>query len=581
MNNMEAVWSLNEIADLLEIKGENQFKVRAYRKAAAEITHLSQNLEILSQEGKLQDIPGVGKNIALKLEEIVATGRIDLLEKIRGEISPDLRKVAQLPGIGLKTAGIIHRHTGISSLEELQLAARSRKIRELPGIGPKTELNILRGLEFVGSQRDRSPLNLALSSANILVDFLESLEVTRKVALSGSVRRGKDMVGDVDIIAWVEDKNFVVETYSQHPHLKEILSTSESRVEAVTWLGVETDLNLVEEEEFIPFLHWSTGSKTYMEGLTDYAAGKGVYISGLQILTEEGPLKVGQEDDIYAGLDLPFIPLEIREGPEVIDVACEGRLPDLVEVGDIKGDLHVHSSWSDGINTIEELVQKAVAMGYSYLGITDHSKALTIANGLNWERLQAQWKEIDRLRYEYAPFNLLKGLEVDVLKDGSLDYGSEVLEQLDIVIASVHSGFKQDADTMTERLVSVLNNPFVDIVGHPTGRILGRRPPYQADFERLTQVASETGTCLEINASPDRLDLSAEHARKAQGQGIMLAINTDAHDKERLNEIALGVTNARRGWLEARSVLNTYPIEDLREILSERRNKALSGRKQV
>lgn len=581
MDNNEAVWSLNEIADLLEIKGENQFKVRAYRKAAAAIANLSESIENLSQEDRLQEIPGVGKNIAQKLEEMVSTGRFSLLERLREEVSPGLRNITQLPGVGLRAARVIYKHLGISDLGELEKAARARKIRSLPGLGPKTELNIIRGIEIIGAEKDRSPLHLALASAEILVGFLESLETTKKVALSGSIRRGKDMVRDVDIIAWVEDKPLVLETYAKHPHLKEILSISQDRVEAITWLGVETDLNLVDEEEFFPFLHWSTGSKEHMENVTEYAAGRGIRLTGTQVLTEEGPLQVPREEDIFAALELPFIPPEIREGAEVIEAACEGRLPALIEVSDIQGDLHIHSSWSDGVSTIEDMVREAIAMGYSYLAITDHSKALAIANGLTWERLQDQWKEIERLRYEYAPFTILKGLEVDILKGGILDYGQDVLEQLDIVIASVHSGFKQDAETMTARLLAVLNNPLVDILAHPTGRILGRRPPYEADFEQIFQVAAETGTFLEINASPDRLDLSAEHARMAKEHGIMLAINTDAHDKSRLQEIAFGVTNARRGWLEASDVLNTRHIEDLQEILRERRNRALSRRKPI
>lgn len=578
MNNMETAWLLNEFADLLEIKGENQFKIRAYRKAAASITSLHESIEILHKQGSLREIPGVGKNIAEKLEEILDTGNFHQLETLRKEISPGLRNITHLPGIGLKTARIIYENTHIRNLEQLEKAAREKKIRVLPRLGPKTELNIIRGIEIIKAEKDMSPLSLALSSADTLTGFLDSIEATGRVALSGSIRRGKDMVHDVDIIASTHNKKFVLENFAKHPHVKEVIEADDSRIEVLTWLGVKVDLTLVEEEEFIPVLHWSTGSKEHFQGLAAFAEKKGVTLTGSKVVSHGQTVHVNEEADIFRLLDLPYIPPEIREGIEVIEAAEKRKLPSLIELGDIKGDLHIHSSWSDGISTIEELVREAVTRNYSYIAITDHSKSLAIAHGLSWERLQEQWKEIEKLRYEYAPFKILKGLEVNILKDGALDYEAEVLEKLDIVVASVHSGFKQDTETMTGRLIAALKNPYVDIIGHPTGRILGRRPPYNVDFQRFVEEAAETGTFLEINSSPDRLDLSAENAHLAKDRGIMIAIDTDAHDSTGLGEINFGVTNGRRGWLEASDVLNTYPTEDLREILKERRRKALSGK---
>ena len=575
MTNMEAAWSLSEIADLLEIKGENQFKIRAYRNAAASIASLQDSLETLNNNGGLLQVPGVGKDIANKLEEMLATGRGTLLEKLRQEIPPGLLNITQLPGIGLGAARIIFQHTDIRDLQQLEKAARDRKIRTLPGLGPKTELNIIRGIEIIQTERDKSPLHLAMASAGILVKFLESLATIGQVSLGGSLRRGKDMVHDIDIAATAQDKTFVLDNFSKHPHLKEVTAVSENRLEAVTWLGVKVDLMLVAEADFIPVLHWSTGSKEHFREVAAFAEEKGFQLTGNQVLHNGESLNLQTEADIFELLELPFIPPEIREGTGVIEAAREGRLPTLIELSDIKGDLHVHSSWSDGISTIEELVQAAVARNYAYLAITDHSKSLAIANGLSWERLQEQWKEIERLQYDYAPFRLLKGMEVDILKGGELDFEPEVLEQLDIVVASIHSGFRQSSEILTSRLLSALRNPYVDIVAHPTGRILGRRPPYDADFNRFFEEAVETATFLEINSSPDRLDLSAEHSRLAKDKGIMLAINTDAHDKARLGEIAFGVTNGRRGWLEAANVLNTRSTEELLEILKDRRGKAL------
>jgi DNA polymerase (family 10) len=575
VNNLEAAWSLNEIADLLEIKGENPYKIRAYKRAAASITNLQLNLEDLYKEGSLRDVPGVGKAIAEKLEEMITTGKCSMLEKLREEIPPVFRSIPQLPGVGLHAARVIYNNTDIKDLEQLEIAARQRKIRALPGLGPKTEVNIIRGLEIIKTQRDSSPLNLASASAEILVGFLSSLDITHRVALSGSIRRGKDTVHDVDIVASVDDKKFIAENFAKHPHVKEVSQSTDNRIEGLTWLGVKFDVMLVEEQEFIPVLFWTTGSKEFFRELTVFAAGKGCRLTGNQVIVDDRVVPVKDEKEIFELLGLSYIPPQIREGPEVIRTAGEGRLPCLIEISDIKGDLHCHSAWSDGIHTIEELVQEAISRGYSYLAITDHSKSLAIANGLSWERLQAQWKEIEKLQYEYSPFKIFKGLEVDILKDGLLDFGEEVLSRLDIVIASVHSGFRQDLETMTSRLVSALENPYVDIIAHPTGRILGRRPPYNLDLDRFIEVAAKTGTILEINASPDRLDLSAENTRRAKENGILIAINTDAHDKVRLQDIAFGVTNARRGWLEKSDVLNTYSKEEVEEILKDRRRKAL------
>jgi len=576
MNNLEAAWSLNEIADLLEIKGENQYKIRAYRKAAASIANLGESLETLHQQGLLLEVPGVGKNIAGKLEELLTTGKISLLERLRQEISPGLRNITQLPGVGLRAARIIYQHTGISDLEQLEQAARDRKIRSLPGLGPKTELSIIRGIEILRAEGGLSPINLAMASAEILVGFLNSLSAVDEVAVSGSLRRGKEMVHDVDIVASSDEKEYVLDTFAMHPHLKEIVSRTEERIEAVTWLGVKTDLTLTDKDGFIPVLHWGTGSKEYFKGLSSFAQTKGVDLKVNQVISGGIPVPLQEESEIYRLLELPYIPPEIREDPAVIEAGQHGKLPALIELNQIKGDLHIHSTWSDGISTIEEMVKEAIEMNYSYIAITDHSKALAIANGLSWERLQQQWKEIERLQYEYAPFRIFKGLEVDILNDGILDYEDEVLERLDVVIASVHSGFRQDSETLTGRLVAALCNPYVDIVAHPTGRILGKRPPYNADFNRFFEVAAETGTFLEINASPDRLDLSAEHARQAKDMGIMIAISTDAHEKARLKEMAFGVTNGRRGWLEASNVINSRSVEDIEELLETRRARALS-----
>jgi len=576
VKNLEVAWILSEIADLLEIRGENQFKVRAYRSAARSIKHLRENIVDLKNKGTLRDIPGVGKNIAAKIEEILDTGKCKALEELRKEIRPELVNIIRLPGVGIKTARVIHEHLPGIDLAELEKAARKKKIRALPGLGPKTEQNIIRGIELLKYEREKSPLGLAMSSAEALLEFLASLEEVKHVEIGGSVRRGKDMVTDVDFVVSTADPQGVIQIFLKHPHIRDVELIEKYRVKAVTWLGVKVDLELVKEDNFIAVLHRSTGSRLHFEQLADFARSQNCILTGSEVLVEGNKVSVNREEDIYSAIGLPYIAPELREGQGEIEAAREGKLPKLLTLNDIKGDLHVHSSWSDGTSSIEELVRDAMSRGYSYIAITDHSKSLGIANGLSEERLLEQWKEIDRLRGKYAPFVILKGIEVDILSDFHLDLDNEVLAEMDIVIAAIHTGFKQDSHIITKRLLAALENPYVDVIAHPTGRILGRRPAYEFDFDRVIEKAAEMNAVLEINASPDRLDLNAEQVRIAKEKGVKIAINTDAHDKACLEDIKYGVITARRGWLERGDVLNTLNLEELLTYLSERKKRALA-----
>ena len=567
LQNFEIVWMLNELADLLEIKGENQFKIRAYRNAARSISRLEQNISGFHDRNELKKIPGIGSNIADKIIEFLETGTLAALSRLREEVPEGLMTLTRLPGVGLKSAKAIHENFGVKDTDDIERLAKEHKIRSLPGLGPKTELNILRGIQMLKQNQESSPLYMALASGEIFADFLRGLKEVSRVEIVGSVRRGKEMVGNVNILAGASDFAPVIDAFSKHPHLKQVSSAENNRVKGVSLLGVNIDLILVSEEKFIQAFHFWTGSREHLEQLTAAQRGRN---NGWQ-----SDIAVTGEEDIYAALGLPYIQVELREGSGEVEAALNNLLPDLVNTSDIQGDLHVHSTWSDGISTIEELVQEAINRGYSYIAITDHSKSLAIANGLDEERLLRQGQEIRRLREKYSPFLILHGIEVDILSDSRLDFEDSVLAQLDIVVASIHTGFKQDEETLARRLNAAMENPFVDIIAHPTGRILGRRPPYKFALDTFIEKAAVTGAVLEINASPDRLDLNAEQVRKAKENGVKIAIDTDAHDRARLGDIKFGVITARRGWLEKEDVINCLSPAELLDFLAQRRRKAV------
>ncbi|KUK10701.1 MAG: PHP domain protein [Clostridia bacterium 41_269] len=575
MKNLEIALLLGEIADLLEIKGENQFKIRAYRRASRAVKYLKENIEDLKEKGSLTKIPGVGKGIAAKIEEYLDTGEIKYYTELKKEVHPELLNLIRLPGVGIKTAKIIHEHFPGIDIELLKKYAEEGKIRALPGLGPKTEQNLLRGIDLMYGEREKYSIGIAKTSAEIILDFLNSISEVERAEIAGSVRRGKDLVGDLDLVISAKNYQEVVYYFEKHPHIQRVEKIGDQRFKAATWLGIKVDIEFADEDNFIETLYISTGSEEHIQQVKKLAEGfkgqitkNGIFINGSKIFLEG-------EKDIFSALGLPYIEPELREGRGEVEAAKKGRLPLLVKLNDIKGDLQVHSTWSDGMNSIEEMVQEAVAMGYSYIAITDHSKSLGIANGLSEKRLMEQWEEIEKLREKYAPFKILRGIEVDILSDGRLDFDEEVLKNLDLVIASIHSGFKQDRETITKRIISALENPYVDIIAHPTGRILGKRPPYDFDFERVLEKAAETNTVLEINASPDRLDLDDEQARAAKEMGIKIAVNTDAHERSCLNDIQYGVITARRAWLQKEDIINCMEPDELLNFLAERKKGAM------
>ncbi|PKM42334.1 MAG: DNA polymerase/3'-5' exonuclease PolX [Firmicutes bacterium HGW-Firmicutes-8] len=572
MENIEVAWIMSEIADLLELKGESIFKIRAYQKAAKVIANLGVDLPVLISEKKLQNVPGIGKAIAGKIEELMATGRINYYENLKAEIPPGLLEIITIPGIGAKMAQKLYHRLGITSIDELEAAVKARKIRELPGMGSKTEMNILRGIEMLRSGVGRTTLGIADAIAGAFTGFLLSLPEVELAGAAGSTRRMKESIGDIDLVVGSGQPDRVIEIFTRRPQVKKVIARGKTKASIVTLMGIRIDLMVVAPDQYWSALHHFTGSKEHNVRIRELAHKKGLKINEYGVFTSDCdvPLPVAGEADIYTHLGLPYIPPELREDLGEIEAAEHGGLPELVEQVDIKGDLHIHSDWSDGVNSIEQIIGKAAEMGYQYAAITDHSKSLAIAKGLSDERLNEQDEYIKSLNRKSENLRILSGIEVDILANGDLDYLDDILAEQDIVVASLHSGFRQDKDKLTGRVISAMKNKHVDIIGHPTGRLLGRRDPYPIDLEAVFEAALKYGTALEINSSPDRLDLNDKYVRQAGGMGVKISINTDAHDIIRMDEIKYGVATARRGWLEKDNVINTMDCGQLLKFLKKK-----------
>ncbi|HZK18403.1 MAG TPA: DNA polymerase/3'-5' exonuclease PolX [Clostridia bacterium] len=567
MYNVEVAWKLQEIADLLEFKGDNYFKIRAYRNAARVIDNLPESVEELDKSGKLLEVPGIGKNIAAKIREMMETGDFDLHRRLVKEIPPSILEIMTVRGIGPKRARLLYRELNIASLDDLEQAAQKRKIRKLPGFGAKLERDILSHVKGYKNNVGRFTLGDAYDLSVELVKFLEHLPIVKKVSLGGSLRRWRETVADVDIVLLTRDNEALKNIVAEHPMVREVLDTGNSRIEYTTAWRIPVDISFAGEESYWTDLLWNTGNREHYNKLQNIAREMGLSLDRTGLYKGKVRLDACSEVDIYRHLGLPYIEPELREDKGEIEAALAGTLPVLIETKDIVGDLHVHTKWSDGINSIEDMALKAREIGYQYIAITDHSRSLKIANGLSIKKILKQFKKIERLNEELDGIKILTGTEVDILADGSLDFPDEILERADLVVASVHSSFSQDRETMTGRVIAAARNKYVDIIGHPTGRILIQREPYDIDMERLIEEASKCGVAIEINSSPERLDMNDRYARIAAEAGVKVAVNTDAHDFKRLGEMRYGVAVARRAWLTADNVINTLNFEELKDYL--------------
>ena len=567
VKNEEVARLLREMGDLLELRGENGFKVVAYRRAARSVESMKTDLEEVYRRGGLESIPGVGKAIAAKIEEYLKTGKIESRERLYRETPPGMAQLLSISGLGPKTVSMLHQKLGVSTVAELEAAAREHRVRRLPRMGATSEKKILRGIERWKKRSDRIPLGVALPIAGDILGSLKKVAGIENLTLAGSLRRGLETVGDVDILATSSSPEAAIRAFVELPRVEEVLMKGATKASVIVDETVQVDLRIVDHRSFGTVIQYFTGSKEHNVKLRSVALSKGYSLSeySLTRVADGEELFFDREEDLYRHLGMEWIPPEIREDRGEVEAALSGRLPRLVEVSDIKGDLHVHTDWSDGLHTMEEMVSTAQGFGYEYMAFCDHSHGLVIANGLAAERLFEKMELIAGLNDKVEGFSILVGTEVEIRADGRLDYPDEVLEGCDVVVASVHSGYNQREREMTNRIISAMESEHVDIIGHPTGRKIGEREAYEVDLERVLEAAARTGTAMEINAHPSRLDLNGRWSRRAKELGVKLAINTDAHSTCGLSAMEYGVETARRGWLEKGDVLNAF---GLRELLS-------------
>lgn len=562
--NIEVAGVLNEISEIYEATGD-LFRSRAFRTAAQRIASLTEDIGEVYAEGRLMDIPGVGRSIASIIEEYIKTGSCALLEELRESLPPGVLELMQLEGVGPKTALRLNRELGITSIDQLEAAAKEGRLRGVRGFGAKTEENILKAIEEHRSRQERHLLGGVLPLIRGITSYMREEEAVIEVEAVGSARRMAETVGDLDILASSESPLRVVKRFISMPNVTRVILKGRTKSTIILGKGIQVDLRVVPPESYGAALQYFTGSKMHNIKLRTIAKNKGLKLSEYGLFERESGKRIAGEDEreIYRHLGLSWIEPELREDWGEIEAAASGRLPRLVGYEEVKGDLHIHTVWSDGTGTIEEMAEKAREMGLEYIAICDHSKTLGIARGLDEERLREQMREIDRLNEKLEGFTILKGVECNIKADGSLDLSSSVLRDLDLVIAAIHSGFKSDEEQMTERIIRAIHNDYVTAIAHPTGRIIQRRKGYLLDLDRVMEAASERRVMMEINAFPDRLDLNELNSRKAGEMGLTLCIGTDAHTPSQMDFLPLGVAVARRGWLEARQVANTLDARDL------------------
>ena len=554
-----------DIADMLEIKGDNPFRIRAYRKVARNIRTLTDELEKFADEGRLDQIPGIGKGMKEKIYEILDTGRLQFYEELKSVIPPSLVKLISIPGVGPKLAKRFYEELDIRDIEHLEKMAKEHRLAELEGIKEKTEENIIKGIEMVKRGLERMTLGIAIPIADEIVNRLNELPEVKRISIAGSLRRRKETIGDIDILTTSSNSKKIMDTFINLPLVERVLVCGDTKSSIITYDGIHVDLRVVESESYGAALAYFTGSKAHNIRIRQIAMNNGLKINEYGIFDKKGNKKLAgeNEEDIYKVLNLPFIVPELREDRGEIEAVRENRLPDLVELSEIKGDLHVHTTWSDGRNSIEEMVNATIEKGYEYIAISDHSQSLKIAGGLSEEKLARQIEKIKELNKKYKNFTILASSEVDIKADGSLDYPDELLERLDTVVAAVHTRFKMPRHEMTKRIIKAIQNPYVNILAHPTGRLLGMRDAYEIDLDEILKVAKRNNVALEINAFPERLDLNDINCRKAKDYGVLISINTDSHITNQLDHMTLGVSVARRGWLESENIINTKPIEEI------------------
>jgi len=569
MNNARVADVFDEIADLLEFQGANPFRLRAYRNAARTIRDLSEPLETIAAapDRRLTDIEGIGEDLAEKIATLLQTGELPLHQELLAKVPTSVLALLRVPGLGPKKAAVLHHDLKINTLPELRAACEAHRVRELKGFGEKTEQKILEGLDIAAAAEERLYWADADQFAQALVTHLRGSRSVRQIEVAGSYRRGRETVGDLDILVDSSQPEAVMDRFAEFETTAEVLARGDTKMSVRLAGGLQVDLRVVPAESFGAALQYFTGSKQHNVILRGRAKARGLKINEYGVFRDDKYVAGRTEAEVYAALDLPCFPPELREARREFDWADAGKLPELIELSDIRGDLHMHTDETDGAATLEQMVAAAQQRGLDYVAITDHSKRVTMANGLDAGRLRKQWKQIDKLNDKLKGIVVLKGIEVDILEKGGLDLDDDVLAEADWVVASVHYGQNQPREQITRRILGALENPHVSAIAHPTGRLINRRKPYDVDLEAVFKAAAEHGKLLELNANPARLDLDDVACAAAKNHGVPIVISTDAHSIDGLDKMRYGILQARRAGLTKADVANTRTWKQLQKLL--------------
>ncbi len=600
MDNKEIAHILQQTADILEINDENLFKINAYRRASQSIESLAGDVNQAYQQGKLQSIPGVGKGIANYIKDLIETGTCREFERLKKEIPLGVLKLLQVEGLGPKKVKLFYKKFRVNSLYKLEKLIKSHKLLKLKGWGKKSEENILKAITLYKRFNQRFLLGIIYPLAQEIVKELKESKLVNQVEVCGSLRRWQETVGDLDILATSKNPERAVNLFTTLKDIKRIVAKGPTKAHVILKQGIAADLRVVKPESFGAAIHYFTGSKAHNIRIRRLGMNKGLRINeygvykykrktqnakrspdgeagkmtnqNLKIDEIRKFIKIGgkTEQEVFKAVGLPWIPPELRENNGEIEAAKKGKLPKLVNLNDIKGDCHLHTKWSDGRETIMEMAEQAKKIGYEYIAITDHASSIRVANGLDAQRTLKYLKAIKKADEKIKGIKILSGIEVDIKKDGSLYLPDKILKQIEVVIAAVHSGFKTNKQEMTERIIKAMENPYVHILAHPTGRLINKREPYQADINQIFEKAKKTKTVLEINAHWRRLDLNANQARLAHEKGVEMVISTDAHNSDTLELMKFGVATARKGWLEKKDVINALPLKQFLKVLKRK-----------
>lgn len=570
VSNNDIAKIFNKVADLLEIEDENPFKIRAYRNAAITIDNLSHNAAKMVEEGEdLTELPGIGHDLSEKIKNIIKTGELELLTELENKFPPGLSKLMDVPGLGPKRVKKLYESLNIQNLDDLTKAAEEKKISKLAAFSVKTEDHILEDVKKIQTEYTRTKLSTADQYALPFIEYLQKDENIKNIEIAGSYRRRQETIGDIDILVTCDNSWGIMDRFVSYDGVARVLSKGETRSSVILKSDIQVDIRVIQQKSYGAALLYFTGSKSHNIAIRKIAKHKGWKVNEYGVFEGEKFIAGKTEEEVYKKLGLPYITPELRENRGEIEAALKGTLPKLIELNDIKGDLHVHTKVTDGHNSLEEMVEAAIKKGYSYIANTEHSKHVTVAKGLDANALAEHIKKIDKINEKLKDFTVLKGIELDILEDGSLDLPDEILKELDIIVCAIHYKFNMPKQAQTERVLRAMDNEYFNIFAHPTGRLINERSPYDIDMESILKKAKETGCILELNSHPSRLDLNDIHCKMAKDMGIKIAISTDSHSINGYDYISYGIGQARRGWIEASDVINTRNINELKKLLKK------------